>query len=234
MPAASPIPMQCRGQVEGGVAQALGAALYEEMVIDDGRPRHQSEIPRLPPAVLRRRSAHRSVLRRHLRHARTDGREVDERKPLQSGRRRARQRDRRRHRHPLHRAAVQAGPAVSGAARQVADTGRHNGRTAACRPDASWSTASPAALPQPCLSSQFDRPRRSRSIVLLFILGLIANSPPASSPMSRCCSASSPARCVAAALGVMHFDKVATAPESPSSSPSASACRTSIWCRLSP
>ncbi|NOJ45887.1 molybdopterin-dependent oxidoreductase [Bradyrhizobium archetypum] len=31
-------PMQCRGQIEGGVAQSLGAALYEEMVIDeDGR-----------------------------------------------------------------------------------------------------------------------------------------------------------------------------------------------------
>ncbi|MBV9980498.1 molybdopterin cofactor-binding domain-containing protein [Bradyrhizobium sp.] len=30
-------PMQCRGQIEGGVAQALGAALYEEMVIEDGR-----------------------------------------------------------------------------------------------------------------------------------------------------------------------------------------------------
>ncbi|KQU06329.1 aldehyde oxidase [Rhodococcus sp. Leaf7] len=28
-------PVQCRGQVEGGVAQALGAALYEEMRIDD-------------------------------------------------------------------------------------------------------------------------------------------------------------------------------------------------------
>jgi CO/xanthine dehydrogenase Mo-binding subunit/aerobic-type carbon monoxide dehydrogenase small subunit (CoxS/CutS family) len=28
-------PMQCRGQVEGGVAQSLGATLYEEMVIDD-------------------------------------------------------------------------------------------------------------------------------------------------------------------------------------------------------
>jgi putative selenate reductase molybdopterin-binding subunit len=28
-------PMQCRGQVEGGVAQAIGAALYEEMLIDD-------------------------------------------------------------------------------------------------------------------------------------------------------------------------------------------------------
>ena len=31
-------PMQCRGQVEGGVAQALGAALYEELLVDcDGR-----------------------------------------------------------------------------------------------------------------------------------------------------------------------------------------------------
>jgi len=29
-------PMQCRGQVEGGVAQSLGAALYEEMMIDEG------------------------------------------------------------------------------------------------------------------------------------------------------------------------------------------------------
>jgi putative selenate reductase molybdopterin-binding subunit len=29
-------PMQCRGQVEGGVAQSLGATLYEEMIIDDG------------------------------------------------------------------------------------------------------------------------------------------------------------------------------------------------------
>ena len=28
-------PMQCRGQVEGGVAQSLGAALYEEIVIND-------------------------------------------------------------------------------------------------------------------------------------------------------------------------------------------------------
>jgi CO/xanthine dehydrogenase Mo-binding subunit/aerobic-type carbon monoxide dehydrogenase small subunit (CoxS/CutS family) len=28
-------PMQCRGQIEGGVAQSLGAALYEEMVVDE-------------------------------------------------------------------------------------------------------------------------------------------------------------------------------------------------------
>ncbi len=28
-------PMQCRGQIEGGVAQAIGTALYEEMIIDE-------------------------------------------------------------------------------------------------------------------------------------------------------------------------------------------------------
>ncbi len=28
-------PMQCRGQIEGGIAQALGAALYEEIAIDE-------------------------------------------------------------------------------------------------------------------------------------------------------------------------------------------------------
>jgi len=27
-------PMQCRGQIEGGVAQALGATLYEELQVD--------------------------------------------------------------------------------------------------------------------------------------------------------------------------------------------------------
>jgi CO/xanthine dehydrogenase Mo-binding subunit len=29
-------PRQCRGQIEGGIAQALGAALYEEVRLDDG------------------------------------------------------------------------------------------------------------------------------------------------------------------------------------------------------
>jgi CO/xanthine dehydrogenase Mo-binding subunit len=29
-------PRQCRGQIEGGIAQALGAALYEEVRVDDG------------------------------------------------------------------------------------------------------------------------------------------------------------------------------------------------------
>ncbi|PXW61397.1 molybdopterin-dependent oxidoreductase [Methylobacterium sp. B4] len=36
-------PMQCRGQIEGGVAQALGAALHEEVIVDgDGRVVTQS------------------------------------------------------------------------------------------------------------------------------------------------------------------------------------------------
>ncbi len=30
-------PAQCRGQIEGGVAQALGSALYEELILEDGR-----------------------------------------------------------------------------------------------------------------------------------------------------------------------------------------------------
>jgi CO/xanthine dehydrogenase Mo-binding subunit len=29
-------PAQCRGQIEGGVAQAIGGALYEEMIVEDG------------------------------------------------------------------------------------------------------------------------------------------------------------------------------------------------------
>src|SRR4029077_20826490 len=48
-----------------------------------------------------------------------DGREIDERKPLQSGSRGARQRYRERDRRPFHGDTVQAGPAVSGAAREV-------------------------------------------------------------------------------------------------------------------
>ena len=109
-------PMQCRGQIEGGVAQSLGATLYEEMVIDDdGRvinPKFRDY--HLPSFA--------DVPRTEVFFADTCdtlgpiGRQVDEREPLQPGRRRARQRDRRCHRHPLHADAVQAGPAVSGAA----------------------------------------------------------------------------------------------------------------------
>ena len=75
-------PMQCRGQVEGGVAQSLGATLYEEMVIDEGGRVVNPEIPRLSSAVVCGHSAHRGLFRRHLGYARTDGRQVDERKSL--------------------------------------------------------------------------------------------------------------------------------------------------------
>ena len=40
-------PMQCRGQIEGGVAQSIGATLYEEMVIDEDGRITNAEIPRL-------------------------------------------------------------------------------------------------------------------------------------------------------------------------------------------
>ena len=53
-------PMQCRGQVEGGVAQSLGATLYEEMVIDDdGRVVNPHFRDYHLPSVCRR-AAHRS------------------------------------------------------------------------------------------------------------------------------------------------------------------------------
>ena len=81
-------PMQCRGQVEGGVAQSLGATLYEEMVIDDGgrvlNPRFRdyhlpsfADIPRTEVFFADTTDIDRA-----------DGREIDERKSLQSGRRR--------------------------------------------------------------------------------------------------------------------------------------------------
>jgi len=30
-------PAQCRGQIEGGVAQGIGSALYEEVMVEEGR-----------------------------------------------------------------------------------------------------------------------------------------------------------------------------------------------------
>jgi putative selenate reductase molybdopterin-binding subunit len=75
-------PMQCRGQVEGGVAQSLGATLYEEMVIDDGgrviNPKFRdyhlpsfADIPRTEVFFADTTDSHWA-----------DGREIDERKPL--------------------------------------------------------------------------------------------------------------------------------------------------------
>ena len=103
-------PMQCRGQVEGGVAQALGAALFEEVVIDGNgrvvnpafRNYHLPAFADVPRTQV--------LFADDARHARPARRQVDERKPVQPGVRRARQRPPRRHRRALLQAAVQAGP----------------------------------------------------------------------------------------------------------------------------
>ena len=63
-------PMQCRGQVEGGVAQALGAALFEEVVIDDSGRVVNPQFRNYHLPALRRRAAHRSAVRQDQRHAR--------------------------------------------------------------------------------------------------------------------------------------------------------------------
>ena len=57
-------PMQCRGQVEGGVAQAIGAALYEKLIDRRRGQRRQSDLPRLSHSHLRRRARDRSAFRR--------------------------------------------------------------------------------------------------------------------------------------------------------------------------
>jgi len=56
-------PMQCRGQIEGGVAQSLGATLYEEMVIDEDGRVVNPKFRDYHLAVICGHSAHRSVFR---------------------------------------------------------------------------------------------------------------------------------------------------------------------------
>ena len=112
-------PMQCRGQVEGGVAQSLGATLYEEMVIDDGgrvtNPRFRDY--HLPSFA--------DVPRTEVFFADTNdmlgpmGAKSMSENSLQSRGSGARQRPCRCHRHPFHRRALQAGPAVAAPAREV-------------------------------------------------------------------------------------------------------------------
>ena len=112
-------PMQCRGQVEGGVAQSLGATLYEEMVIDDdGRvvnPRFRDY--HLPSFA--------DVPRTEVFFADTSdtigplGAKSMSESPYNPVAAALGNAIARRHRHPLHRDAVQAGPAVSGAAGEV-------------------------------------------------------------------------------------------------------------------
>ena len=97
-------PEQCVGQIEGGAAQGIGSALYEEVIRMPGTC--QSGLPPVPGAAVRRHPGHRGLLRRHERRPRAVRGEVDERVALQPGRPGDRQRDRPRPRHPALRAAV--------------------------------------------------------------------------------------------------------------------------------
>ncbi len=58
-------PMQCRGQIEGGVAQALGAVLHEGPD-RRGRRCQQPGVPQLPHTRLGGRAGYRGAVRRNL------------------------------------------------------------------------------------------------------------------------------------------------------------------------
>ena len=81
-------PEQLRGQVEGGTAQAIGSALYEEVRVVDGhvttgsfRNYHMPQMADVP--------RHRGAVRADLRRPRPVRRQVDERGAVQPGRPRA-------------------------------------------------------------------------------------------------------------------------------------------------
>ena len=93
------------------------------------RARDQPDVAQLSSAAVRRRAANRSLLCRYLRCHRPVWRQVDERKPVQSDQRRARQRAGRRHWNPVLPDAVSARSHLSGDRRQV----RHCGLTAWAR-----------------------------------------------------------------------------------------------------
>ena len=78
-------PMQCRGQVEGGTSQAIGAALYEDLRIDaEGRVENPTfrgyHIPAWADLA-----AHRGAVRRYGRPDRAVWRQVHERESVQPG-----------------------------------------------------------------------------------------------------------------------------------------------------
>ena len=100
-------PMQLRGQVEGAVAQGIGWALYERIVIDDDRDRsstRQFRNYRIPAfADIPRTEVYFADTCDATRPARGQG---HGRVPDQPGRPGAGQRAGRRHRHPLPRSAL--------------------------------------------------------------------------------------------------------------------------------
>jgi hypothetical protein len=97
-----------RGQIEGGIAQAIAAALYEELLDNAGGIPNPSFRNYHVPAVA-------DIPRTKVLFAQTTDRlgpfgpQVDERKPVQSGCCRISQRCRRGDRHPLSNVAIEGG-----------------------------------------------------------------------------------------------------------------------------
>ncbi|WIM99060.1 molybdopterin-dependent oxidoreductase [Actinoplanes oblitus] len=110
-------PLQLRGQIEGGVAQALGATLAEHLDIGPSGAVTTTTFPAVPPADVRRHAGHRGAPRRHLGRDRAARRQVDEREPVQPGGSGAGQRAARRHRGADDRAAVHRRPHLARDAR---------------------------------------------------------------------------------------------------------------------
>ena len=110
-------PMQCRGQVEGGVAQALGTPLCENVRIDEHGavetvahrryrlPRY-ADVPRTEVHFMETADAIGPL-----------GAKVDEREPLQPGRARLRQRPAGRDGRQLHRTSADPRPDAAGTGR---------------------------------------------------------------------------------------------------------------------
>jgi CO/xanthine dehydrogenase Mo-binding subunit/aerobic-type carbon monoxide dehydrogenase small subunit (CoxS/CutS family) len=107
-------PMQCRGQVEGGVAQALGSGAVRTRPGRRPRCGDDRRVPRVSAASVRGHSPHRGALRADRGLDRTVGGEVDERKPVQPGRARVRKCGAIRYRVQVHRTSADPRPRVAG------------------------------------------------------------------------------------------------------------------------
>ena len=98
-------PEQCRGQVEGGVAQALGTALYEHLIVDGTGHGDHPGAAAVPHPADGRRPADGGAVRVDGGRPRAVRGQVDERGAVQPGGAGAGERDPRRDRRPPARAA---------------------------------------------------------------------------------------------------------------------------------
>ena len=68
-------PVQLVGQIEGGIAQGVGLAVMEEIVLDNGRVRNPSFTDYIIPTALDMPSVHIAALHRRARARSADGRQ---------------------------------------------------------------------------------------------------------------------------------------------------------------